>query len=208
MNPLTDEEIEELKCRKYTENTGKKIDWGCNAYNQWRETSIETSGVNCGKSIVEADLTKPNELQKRSLRNSLYKFISQIHKYNNEDYPPKSLKELIISIQMYLKTKRVEWHLLNENDEIFVDLYNVTDNVMKACRKKGFGIISLELENQMWEKGVLSEHNPKQLCTTVLYPIGVKFALRGGSEHKNLRRPGFNQRFCTLGAKPQDIKIL
>ena len=79
----------------------------------------------------------------------------------------------MISIQMYLKTKRVEWHLLNESDPIFVDLCNVTDIVMKQRRKQGPGIlkhstpISLELENQMWTKGILGEHNPKQLCTTV-----------------------------------------
>ena len=42
---------------------------------------------------------------------------------------------------MYLKTQRVNWRVLTEGNEIFVDLYNVTDNVMKEHRKRGMGII-------------------------------------------------------------------
>ena len=197
LNVVTAAELEELKCRQYAENTGKKIDWGCNAYNQWRETCIETNGPNTESCIVKSDLNKYNELTKRDLCDALCKFITQIRKYSNEDYPKNSLEELIISIQMFLKTKRIEWRLLNESDEIFVELYNITDNVMKQRRKKGMGLvkhstpISTTLENDMWKKGILGEHAPKVLCQTVLYLIGVNFALFGASEHKQLRRPGF-----------------
>ena len=86
---------------------------------------------------------------------------------------------------MYLRTKRVEWRLLNENDDVFVDLYNVTDNLMKQHRNKGMGVIrhstpiSHKLEEDIWIKGVLGKHEPKQLCNMVLYLVGVNFALRG-----------------------------
>ena len=40
----------------------------------------------------------------------------------------------------------------------------------------------------MWKTGALGEHTAKQLC----YLVGINFALRGGSEHKNLRQPGFD----------------
>ena len=58
---------------------------------------------------------------------------------------------------MFLRMKHIEWRLLNINDEVFVDLYNVTDNVMKERHKQGLGIIkhstpiSLELEDEIWK---------------------------------------------------------
>ena len=44
----------------------------------------------------------------------------------------------------------------------------------------------------MWEKGVLGEDMPDKLVKTVLFLIGVNFALRGGEVHKRLRRPNCN----------------
>ncbi len=44
----------------------------------------------------------------------------------------------------------------------------------------------------MWKTGILSEAQPKQLCETVLYLLGLHLALRGGDEHKRLHQPGFN----------------
>ena len=38
----------------------------------------------------------------------------------------------------------------------------------------------------------MGKHNLKQLCDTVLFLIGINLALRGGKEHKKLRRPRFN----------------
>ena len=87
--------------------------------------------------------------------------------------------------------------MLDENHPIFGELFNVVDNVMKIRVAEGAGIvksatpISLPIENRLWNTGVLGEHNPKQLADTIFYLLGVNLALRGGVEHKSLRRPGF-----------------
>ena len=52
--------------------------------------------------------------------------------------------------------------------------------------------IPILTEEKMWATGMLGEFNPTQLMETVLYLLGINFALRGGYEHKVLRRPGFN----------------
>ncbi len=44
--------------------------------------------------------------------------------------------------------------------------------------------ITLEAENQMWRSGVLGEERPTQLRDTVMYLIGLTFALRGGEEQR------------------------
>ena len=47
--------------------------------------------------------------------------------------------------------------------------------------------ISLENENILWESGILGKNDPKQLCQTVIYLIGIHFCLRGGNELRNMR---------------------
>ena len=67
---------------------------------------------------------------------------------------------------------------------------------MKERTEEGVGVvksdapIDLSMEDRMWSAGILGKHNPKQLCDTMLFLIGVNLALRGGEEHKKLRRAG------------------
>ena len=81
---------------------------------------------------------------------------------------------------------------------MFRDVYFVVDNVMKESCSLGLGVvqhatpISIEMEEVMWENGVLGEERTDQLPDTLLYMLGINLCLRGGEEHKNLRRPGFN----------------
>ncbi len=52
--------------------------------------------------------------------------------------------------------------------------------------------ITLEDEETLWGIHVLGEESPDQLRDTVLFLIGLTFALRGGKEHRALRAPGFD----------------
>ena len=54
--------------------------------------------------------------------------------------------------------------------------------------KKQAKFISSEVENDLWEKGVLGEQNPDQLRETVLFLLGINLGLRAGDEHYDLRR--------------------
>ena len=51
-------------------------------------------------------------------------------------------------------------------------------------------VISLDYENTLWERNILSEDSPDRLRNTVLYLLGVNCTLRAGDEHYMLRRPG------------------
>ena len=42
-------------------------------------------------------------------------------------------------------------------------------------------------EELMWAKGILGKDNPAQLADTVLYLIGLHFALHARKEHRNQR---------------------
>ena len=52
------------------------------------------------------------------------------------------------------------------------------------CKAK---IIPYDLENELWNRGVLGEESPDQLRNTVLFLLGMNCTLRAGDEHYNFK---------------------
>ena len=88
------------------------------------------------------------------------------------------------------------WILLPKLGGPFIDLYYVVHNIMKDRTRKGMGVIkhltpiSLKTEEKMGTAWVLGEDTPDKLVKTVLFLIGVNFALHKGEEHKCLKHLG------------------
>ena len=81
--------------------------------------------------IVWSDLDIPSMLVKDSLCFALSRFIMEVQKKNDKDYPPNSLCEMLFCIQAYLMTDKMYWKLIDESDPKFMDLAMVLDNNMK-----------------------------------------------------------------------------
>ena len=97
---------------------------------------------NCDEQIKLSDLDGDcSTLVKASLCFSLCRFITEVQKENGRDYPPNSLRGLLYMIQMHLQEHRIFWKLLDKNDDVFVDLAFVLDNVMKERVAKGMGVV-------------------------------------------------------------------
>ncbi|XP_022810328.1 uncharacterized protein LOC111347344 [Stylophora pistillata] len=65
---------------------------------------------------------------------------------------------------------------------------------MKERARQGIGVdvnhanlITQEQENYLWEHGFLGSGNAELLRDTLVWVLGVQFALRAGQEHRNLR---------------------
>ncbi|XP_048240336.1 uncharacterized protein KIAA1958-like [Haliotis rufescens] len=65
---------------------------------------------------------------------------------------------------------------------------------MKLLARKGIGVekrqadvITEQQEDVLWETGILGEDTPQKLLDTLVYLIGLNFALRAGDEHRYLR---------------------
>ena len=191
--PQSEAKIFELSNKNFAIESRRKIRWAVNMYDQWR--IVRLKNVMVEPQIRRTDLSYVNDFSKDDLCFALSRFIREIRKIDNSDYPPNTLREIIVMVQMHLHQNGLFRKLLDGDS--FVMLRNVLDNTMKERTAQGLGvrkscdIISLVHEDRMFECGALGESNPEQLLRTIIYMLGLHLALRGGIEHMRLRRPGF-----------------
>lgn len=88
------------------------------------------------------------------------------------------------------------------DDETFHGFKKVLDSKTKELSGRGLGIdekraevISEEQEEYMWKHNILGTDTstPQKLLDTLLFLLGLNFALRAGQEHRNLRVGKYSQ---------------
>ncbi len=100
-------------------------------------------------------------------------------------------------LQLFFEKQGKEWKLLE--GRVFHPVRNTLDNLMKARALSRISKaanssdpISQDEEDHLWDKGVLGEDEPDVLRDTIMYLVGLSFALRGGQEQHALRCPGYD----------------
>ena len=179
-SPEDEDKIYELSNKKFSEQSKRKIKWALKMYDEWRVSRMKELYV--ASQIRRSDL-KFKDFSQEDLSYSLCRFITEVRKLDNSDFPPNTLREIVIMIQMYLNEKGVYWKLLD--GEKFCELRNTVDNLMKSRHAKGLGVkhssevISMVHEDRLFQSKVLGDENPMQLLRTVMYLLGLHLALRG-----------------------------
>ena len=119
-------------------------------------------------------------------------FLIEIRKQNGDKYLRETLYEIVLSLQHFMCMNGHNLKLPEHPS--FVSMRNTLDNRMKELSKTGIvrehsqaQPISIEDKERMWQTGLLDEDTPEQLFNTILYLIGLHFALSACEEHKNLR---------------------
>ena len=195
-SPETDKNIDNMSRKQFALKTKSKMKWVVNLYSEWRKSRIGLVG--CAPQILNANLDT-FVFSKYDLCYSMARFIREVRKLDGSEYPLNTVRDLVLMIQMHLHENNIFWKLLDNVE--FVELRNVLDNTMKERHSQGLGvrkssdIITIDHENKLFNKGLLGDENPEQLLRTVIYMIGLHCVLRGGNEHNNLRRPGFDSQF-------------
>ena len=79
-------------------------------------------------------------------------------------------------------------------DPKFMYFRSVFNSVLKDLHQEGVGtskkqasVISVELEEKLWNDGILGDGTPQTLLDTLVFCLGMNLALRSGKEHQSLR---------------------
>ncbi len=109
----------------------------------------------------------------------------------------------MVMLQLHFEKKGQTLKLIDDPE--FVKVKNTLDNLMKkraadriSETTKAADPISVQAEEELWRQNILGSDDPNQLRDTVLYLIGLTFALRGSKEHRALRCPPFNPQIRVL----------
>lgn len=188
---ISDEELNFKISSRIPPNTSRQTRWAVGLFQQWK-TYRNNLAAECNElSAVTPSL---EEMTYDELNYCLTKFIWEVRKENGSEYPPKTLYIIICAIQRYLQQHKEAFqegtfftHVL------FKQLRESLDAVMKEGTANGNGlqtkqvnIITTAHETILLNKGILGKENPKQLLRTLVFKMGLSFALRSGKEHRDL----------------------
>ncbi len=169
----------------------KKIGWAVRIFDNWQKAHNLRTKLE-GRSDEIRGLLE--DMEESVLCDTMCKFILEVRKVSGEPYPRETLYSLVIMMQMYLDTKGHHVRFLDPQSVSFVKVRNTLDNRMKCLSREGYimpkskaQVITYSQEENMWQQELLGDHTPERLLYTVLYLLGVQFALRTGEEHKSLK---------------------
>ena len=193
-DPLKQEDLEGLSNKNFAPDTMKKIRWVTKMYREWRNYR------NSGPEYVKCDLDKKDTITENALVFALCQFITEVKKIDGNEYPAKTLYDIVICVQFHLETMGFAWKILN--NLVFKDIRYTLDNIMKIRTLQGVGktvkkaqILTAFEEEYLWSLGLLGDHDAETLLNTVVFVLGKGCALRAGKEHHSLQCPPFDSQF-------------
>jgi hypothetical protein len=143
-------------------------------------------------------------MTEEDLNEVLSQFIVEERKDQGIRYPPKTLHELMSSLQKYIELKGRKVNFFSGIE--FEKLRKSLDVEMKCSAKSNLGlnrkqaeVISVEIEKLLWEQGILGSENPECLLRTVFYLIGLNYGMRAGDEHRRLSLTNFSFHSDSMG---------
>ena len=143
-----------------------------------------------GEPVIQEDI---DEMSDEMLDFTLARFVAEVRKEDGQEYPGKALCGILSTIQMSLSVQCKRNITLIEGCA-FRDLNSALNFVTKERARQGIGVdvnqanlITQEQENYLWEHGFLGSENAELLRHTLVWVLGIQFALRAGQEYRNLR---------------------
>ena len=112
-----------------------------------------------------------SSVSNEDLHEGLGKFVAEVPKEGQKEYPGKTLYEMICGIQAYFRIEcKINITLVDKKDCNFRNLNSALNFQMKQRASAGVGadvkqakVISKSDENYLWEHGYLRNGNPEIL---------------------------------------------
>ena len=182
-SPKSSKSVEEVRKSAIPKKTRQNTEWTERTWHSWAKQRIEKLSPEELEKGYELD-TKFANMNVASMNYWLRKFILEVRSMNGKEYSPDSLYQVCCGLHRSLKDNhRSEVNIFDDAE--LAEFCGVLDGQLKALNrtgkyveKKKASIITTKMEERLWESGLLGDHNPKVLLDTLVYLIGLNFALR------------------------------
>ena len=124
----------------------------------------------------------------------LCRFVLETRQESGEPYPPKLIYLILCDLHQISHSAGVLFNSLAKSDSRFRDLHNTLDTICSNLHAQGIGatkksapVITIEDEELLWERQIMSFENPRRLQNCAFFYVGLHFSLRGGQEQRDLK---------------------
>ena len=179
--PTDSSEISALRKSGVPQKIQNQTNW---ALRVWRDWALYRR-----RNLVEEEetlhLLQDNfvEMDKTDMAFWLCKFVTEARRRDKEPYPPDTLYSLCCLLFRALKEgDRAD--VKPFEDPVFAAFTSTLDAQMKALKSSGMHqprqaeVISEDMEDTLWGKGLLGDSSPQQLLDTLVFYIGVVFRIK------------------------------
>lgn len=188
----TFEDVTNIISESTPNSTRKKRNWAVNHYKDWlyKRSQVDSS-LPAQKPIEHLTIDELNR--------TIPLFILDIKDTKGQPFRGKTMFELVLCLQQHINSMLVDDIYKFLSDHRFRVIRNTLDGKMKKSAKENpnstkstsVDIISNEMEEKLWKEEHLKVNTPDSLITTLIFLLGLNFAIRGGSEHINLTTDNF-----------------
>ena len=103
-------------------------------YREWREHRNTLPNL----QTITCDIDEKETLSKDSVSYAVRRFITEVKKLDGNEYPGRTLYDIVICLQFHFELLGFAWKLLNNDD--FKEICFTLDNLMKLRTSQGIGI--------------------------------------------------------------------
>ena len=115
-----------MEKKQFAPESKRKIVWVINLYDQWSKYRMSQPKVS--DEIIRCDMNMLEQFSKHDLAFALSHFVREVKKLDGSEYPPNTVREMVIMVQMHLHQNNVFRKLFDQVE--FATLQNVVDNTM------------------------------------------------------------------------------